>query len=167
MRVWRYEQDDINTDLLFPGKRCFLGSEESILKKYILEDLDEKFAKEVKPGDIIIANNNFGCGSSREHPVLGLKAVGIKAIIAKSFARIFYRCSINNGLIIIESPEAVDNYREGDEVYINEVSGILKIGDNTYDIPKMDKEILEIRDNGGLLEYTRKKLKARHIQNET
>jgi len=166
MRVWRYKQDNINTDLLFPGKRCFLGSDEKTLKKYILEDLDETFAKEVQPGDIIIANKNFGCGSSREHPVLGLKAVGIVAVIAESFARIFFRCSINNGLTIIESPEMVRRYKNGDKVSVYERIGIVRIGDNVYHIPKMNNEILEIKKNGGLLEYTRKKLREKNIQNK-
>ena len=106
MKIWRYE-DNVNTDQLFPGKYTYTCSNPHEIKPHLLEDLDPDFAKNVQESDIIVAGKNFGCGSSREQPVVGLKTVGIQAVIAESFARIFYRSSINQGLILIECPEAV------------------------------------------------------------
>jgi len=158
MKVWRYG-NNINTDMLFPGKYTYTCSTANEIIPHLLEDLDSSFSKEVKKGDIIIAGKNFGCGSSREQPVIGLKAVGIKAIIAESFARIFYRASINQGLILIESPESVKSYSENDNIELKLKEGIIKINNQEYHFPKMPKEIKEIQKAGGLLEYTRFKLK--------
>lgn len=158
MRVWRYG-DNINTDMLFPGKYTYTCSTANEIIPHLLEDLDSSFSKNVEKGDIIIAGKNFGCGSSREQPVIGLKAVGIKAIIAESFARIFYRASINQGLILIESPEAVKTYSKNDNIKINIIEGIIKINDIEFRFPKIPKEINEIQKAGGLLEYTRLKLR--------
>ena len=115
MKVWQYG-DDVNTDMLFPGKYVYTLSTPEEIKPHILEDLDPSFAKNVEEGDIILAGKNFGCGSSREHPAVGLKAVGIAGVVAESFARIFYRASIDQGLILIECPEAVKNCASGYEV---------------------------------------------------
>ena len=158
MKVWRYG-DNIDTDMLFPGKYVYTCSTSEEIKPHLLEDLDSTFLKNVKEGDIIIAGKNFGCGSSREQPVVGLKAVGIKAVIADSFARIFYRAAINQGLILIECPELVEAYSEGDEIKLNIETGEIIINEKKYSFPKLPKEILAIRDAGGLLPYTRKKLK--------
>jgi 3-isopropylmalate/(R)-2-methylmalate dehydratase small subunit len=103
MSIWRYG-DNVNTDQLFPGKYTYNCSTPDEIKPHLLEDLDPSFAKNVKSGDIIIGGKNFGCGSSREQPVVGLKAVGIKAVIAESFARIFYRSAINQGLLYVYLP---------------------------------------------------------------
>jgi len=157
MTIWRYG-DNIDTDLLFPGKHVYTCSTPEDIKPHLLENLDSSFSRNVKEDDIIIAGKNFGCGSSREQPVVGLKSIGIKAIIAKSFARIFYRASINQGLILIECPEAVDVYTEGDNVEIDIDAGKIKVGEKTFLFPKLPKEIIAIRDSGGLLEYTRNKL---------
>ena len=157
MKVWRYK-DNINTDMLFPGKYTYTCSTAEEIKPHLLEDIDPLFAKEVKKGDIIIAGKNFGCGSSREQPVIGLKAVGIKAVIAESFARIFYRASINQGLLLIECPDAVKHYSEGDEIELDIDNGQITVGGKTFSFPKLPDEILEIRKAGGLLEYTRSKL---------
>ena len=160
MTVWKYG-DDINTDMLFPGKYTYSCSTPEEIKPHLLEDLDASFAQAVQPGDIILAGENFGCGSSREQPVVGLKSVGIKAVIAESFARIFYRASINQGLILIECPEAVNAYSEGDAISLDIDAGEINIGGKTFSFPKLPKEILAIRDAGGLLPYTRDKLKKR------
>ncbi|MBN1390069.1 MAG: 3-isopropylmalate dehydratase [Candidatus Thermoplasmatota archaeon] len=157
MRVWRYG-DSVNTDMLFPGKYTYTCSTAEEVRPHLLEDLDASFAGNVKEGDILMVGDNFGCGSSREQPVLGLKAVGVQAIIGKSFARIFYRAAINQGLILIEAPEAVDAYREGDEIELDLEGGRIKIGGKEHSFPRLPDQILEIRDAGGLLEYTRKKL---------
>ena len=158
MKIWRYG-DNIDTDMLFPGKYTYTCSTPDEIKPHLLEDLDPSFSKNVKEGDIILAGKNFGCGSSREQPVLGLKAVGIKAVVAKSFARIFYRASINQGLLLIECPEAVKAYSEGKKINLDVDAGKVIVGSQTFLFPKLPKEILAIRDAGGLLSYTRSKLK--------
>ena len=112
MHIWQYD-DNINTDMLFPGKYTYNCSVAAEIIPHLLEDLDPNFAQNVQKGDIIFAGHNFGCGSSREQPVLGLKAVGITAVVAKSFARIFYRAAINQGLLLIECQDAVDAYAPG------------------------------------------------------
>ena len=122
MKVWKYD-DNINTDMLFPGKYVYNCSTPEEIKPHLLEDLDPSFAKNVEEGDIILAGKNFGCGSSREQPVIGLKAVGIAAVVAESFARIFYRASINQGLLLIECPDAMKAYSKGDNVSLDIENG--------------------------------------------
>jgi len=158
MKIWRYE-DNVNTDQLFPGKYTYTCSTPEEIKPHLLEDLDPDFAKNVQSGDIIIAGKNFGCGSSREQPVVGLKSVGIKAVIAESFARIFYRSSINQGLILIDCPEAVKAVKKDSELSLDVDEGIIKVDGKEFTFPKLPKEIIAIRDAGGLLNYTREKLK--------
>ncbi|MEO0020962.1 MAG: 3-isopropylmalate dehydratase [candidate division WOR-3 bacterium] len=160
MRIWYYG-DDVNTDMLFPGKYTYTCSKPEEIRPHLLEDLDPEFANSVQAGDIIIAGRNFGCGSSREQPVVGLKAVGIQAVIAKSFARIFYRAAINQGLLLIEAPEAVDYYQPGMAVELNADLGRVRIGTQEFLFPKPPPEILGIVEAGGLLEYTRRKLRER------
>jgi 3-isopropylmalate/(R)-2-methylmalate dehydratase small subunit len=160
MRVWNYG-DDINTDMLFPGKYTYTCAKPDEIRPHLLEDLDPAFAKEVQAGDIVVAGKNFGCGSSREQPVVGLKAVGIQAIVARSFARIFYRAAINQGLLLVEAPEAVAAYKPGLPVALNAASGTVTVGDKTYSFPKLPQEILAICEAGGLLEFTRARLRTR------
>ena len=160
MKVWKYG-DNIDTDMLFPGKCVYTCSTVEEIKPHLLEDLDPSFSKNVKDGDIILAGKNFGCGSSREQPVVGFKAVGIKAVIAESFARIFYRASINQGLILIECQEAVKEYSEGDEIKLDIDAGKITVGNKLYSFPLLPKEIIAIREAGGLLAYTRLKLKGK------
>ncbi len=160
MKVWKYG-NDINTDMLFPGKYCYTASTIEEIKPHLLEDLDSSFAKEVKEGDIILAGSNFGCGSSREQPVLGLKAFGIKAVVAESFARIFYRSAINQGLVLIENRDAVRAYTGSEEVKLDLDKGEVFVGDKKFTFPPLPPEIKAIAEAGGLLEYTRKKLKEK------
>jgi len=159
-KVWKYG-DDINTDMLFPGKYTYTCSTAEEIKPHLLEDLDPNFAKNVKTGNMIFGGKNFGCGSSREQPAMGLKAVGIQAVVAKSYARIFYRAAINQGLLLIECPEAIDAYEEGDKVELNIEQGAITVGGKNFTFPTLSSEILAIRDAGGLLAYTRKKLEQR------
>jgi 3-isopropylmalate dehydratase small subunit len=163
MKIWNYG-DNINTDMLFPGKYTYTCSTAEEIRPHLLEDLDPLFAKNVKEGDLIFAGRNFGCGSSREQPVLGIKAVGIVAVVAESFARIFYRSSINQGLLLIECPEAVKAYKQGDCVWLDVEKGTIMIDSSTFSFPKLPKEILAIRDSGGLLPYTREKLRQKKKQ---
>jgi len=161
MKVWRYEKDNIDTDMLFPGKYIYTCSTAEEIRPHLLEDLDSSFSKNVNEGDVIFAGKNFGCGSSREHPVVGLKAVGVAAVVAESFARIFYRASINQGLLLIECPDAVKAYSPHDEVVLDISKGIIVVGKTSFLFPKLPNEILAIRDAGGLLPYTKKKLEKR------
>jgi 3-isopropylmalate/(R)-2-methylmalate dehydratase small subunit len=160
MRVWKYS-DDINTDMLFPGKYTYTCSTAEEIRPHLLEDLDPAFAKEAAAGDVILAGSNFGCGSSREQPTVGLKALGIKAVIAKSFARIFYRSAINQGLILVECAEAVDAYKPGDAVEVDPEAGRITVAGREFRFPKLPPEIIAIRDAGGLLAHVRKQLQER------
>ncbi len=157
MKVWAYG-NDVNTDMLFPGKYTYTCSTPDEIRPHLLEDLDPEFAAGVKPGDIILAGTNFGCGSSREQPVVGLKAVGVEAVVAKSFARIFYRAAINQGLLLIECPDAVAAYRPGAAVEPDPERGRIRVADREFTFPQLPPEILEIRAAGGLLAYTRSRL---------
>jgi 3-isopropylmalate/(R)-2-methylmalate dehydratase small subunit len=159
-KVWRYG-DDINTDMLFPGKYTYACSKAEQILPHLLEDLDPGFAKEVRPGDLLLAGKNFGCGSSREQPALGLKAAGVEAVVAKSFARIFFRSAINQGLLLVECPAAADAYKEGDRVELDAAAGRIKVGDAEFVFPGLPEEILAIRRSGGLLPHARAKLAAR------
>jgi 3-isopropylmalate/(R)-2-methylmalate dehydratase small subunit len=160
MKVWCYG-DNVNTDQLFPGKYTYTCSTPDEIKLHLLEDLDPSFIKNVKSGDLIFGGKNFGCGSSREQPVVGLKAVGISAVVAESFARIFYRSAINQGLILIECPDAVKAYSDKSIVKLDVDSGKIMIDGKEFSFPKLPKEIIAIRDAGGLLNYTREKLKVK------
>jgi 3-isopropylmalate/(R)-2-methylmalate dehydratase small subunit len=160
MRVWKYG-DDVNTDMLFPGKYTYTCSVPEEIRPHLLEDLDPAFAKEAQAGDVIFAGSNFGCGSSREQPTVGLKALGIKAVVAKSFARIFYRSAINQGLILIECALAVDAYKPGDAVTVDPEAGRIAVADREFAFPKLPPEIIAIRDAGGLLAYVRKELQQK------
>ena len=160
MKVWKYG-DNINTDMLFPGKYTYTCSTAEEIKPHLLEDLDPDFAGNVEAGDILMAGENFGCGSSREQPTVGLKAVGVKAVVAKSFARIFYRSAINQGLILVECADAVQAYSDGDEVDVDPEGGVVTVAGKEYKFPKLPPEIIAIRDAGGLLAYVRKQLAER------
>ena len=157
MTVYKYG-DDINTDMLFPGKYTYTCSTAEEILPHLLEDLDPEFSGSVQEGDLLLAGGNFGCGSSREQPVLGLKAVGIKAVVAKSFARIFYRAAINQGLLLVECPGAVDAFEPGDEIDIDIDAGTIRVGGETFEFPRLPKEVLAIREAGGLLNWTTRQL---------
>lgn len=150
--------DDINTDEIIPA-RYLNTSEPSELAKHVMEDADPEFPNKVQKGDIIVAGKNFGCGSSREHAPIAIKAAGVSAVIAKSFARIFYRNAINIGLPIFESPEAVDGIEDGDTVEINPATGTIR--DITkgieYKATPIPPDIRKIIDAGGLMEYAKQK----------
>ena len=160
MRVWQYG-DDINTDMLFPGKYTYSCSTAEEIKPHLLEDLDPEFAGKVQSGDIILAGKNFGCGSSREQPVVGLKAVGVKGIVAKGYARIFFRAAINQGLLLVECPEAVDAYQEGDPIELDVSAGTVSVAGEAFCFPRLPAEMLAVLEAGGLLPYTIQALRER------
>ena len=155
-----YKRDHINTDEIIPA-RYLNTDDEAELAKHCLEDLDVEFTKKVKSGDVIVAGENFGCGSSREHAVWAIRGVGVQTVIAKSFARIFYRNAINNGFHIIESPDALEKIEDGDELEIDYKKGAIK--DQTAGIDISFKPLpdfaLEIVNDGGLLNHITKKQK--------
>ena len=117
--------DNVDTDVIIPA-RYLNSADPEHLKQHCMEDIDADFVKEVGQGDIMVAGKNFGCGSSREHAPIAIKACGVSCVIAKTFARIFYRNSINIGLPILECPEAVDNIKDGDTVSVNFDTGVIK-----------------------------------------
>jgi 3-isopropylmalate/(R)-2-methylmalate dehydratase small subunit len=160
LRIWQYG-DNINTDLLFPGKYTYTCSTAEEIVPHLLEDLDPGFSGQVKPGDLILAGKNFGCGSSREQPVIGFKAVGIQAIVAAGFARIFYRAAINQGLLLIECPEAVSAYHPPMTVRIDPAAGKITVGKRPFSFPRLPGEIMAIMKAGGLLAYTEQQLAGR------
>ena len=157
--VFKYG-DNVDTDVIIPA-RYLNSSDPKELATHCMEDIDKDFVKKVKAGDIIVANKNFGCGSSREHAPIAIKASGVSCVIAETFARIFYRNAINTGLAILECPEAVDGIGEGDTVSVDADAGI--ITDETtgkswqaQPFPPFIKEIIEA---GGLVARTKNKMK--------
>jgi 3-isopropylmalate/(R)-2-methylmalate dehydratase small subunit len=157
-RAWKYG-DDVNTDVIFPGKYTYAAMEPAEMASHALEDLDPDFAKRVKPGDVIVAGKNFGCGSSREQAATCLKYAGVQAVIAKSFARIFYRNAINQGLPVIQSVEAAESIQQGEEVTIHFEKGEIVVGDKiVFSFPSLPDSVLGILEAGGLIPYTKKKL---------
>jgi 3-isopropylmalate/(R)-2-methylmalate dehydratase small subunit len=133
---------------------------EAELAMHCLEGLDKDFVKKVKPGDVIVAGEDFGCGSSREHAVWAIRGAGVQTVIAKSFARIFYRNAINGGYYVIELPEATEKIKDGDELEIDYKAGLIKNKTTGKDIKfePLPDFALEIINDGGLLERIKKKL---------
>lgn len=156
-KVWKYG-DDINTDVIFPGKYTYSILEPEQMAQHALEDLDPDFAKKVRPGDVIVAGKNFGCGSSREQAATCLKYAGIQAVVAKSFARIFFRNAINQGLPVLQSEEAVENIEDGEEIEIDFVKGEIKGNQGVFKFPPFPESVLGILEAGGLIPYTKNKL---------
>lgn len=158
--VWRFG-DDIDTDAIIPA-RYLNTSDPKELAQHVMEDADKAFPGKVKPGDIIVAGKNFGCGSSREHAPIALKAAGVGAVVAKSFARIFYRNAFNIGLPIFESVEASEKISEGDTVEIDGDAGIIKnlTTGEQYRANPIPPFMQELIASGGLIEWIKKRLKG-------
>ncbi|ASJ16616.1 3-isopropylmalate dehydratase [Thermococcus chitonophagus] len=157
-RAWKYG-DHIDTDVIIPA-RYLNTSDPKELAQHVLEDLDPEFRFKMKPGDIIVAGENFGCGSSREHAPLAIKAAGVSCVIAKSFARIFYRNAINIGLPILEAPEAVERIETGDELEVDFSTGEIRnlTKGEVYHANPFPDFIMEIIKAGGLIEWTKRRL---------
>ena len=152
-----YKRDHINTDEIIPARYLNTDNEKE-LAAHCMEDLDKDFVKKVKKGDCIVAGDDFGCGSSREHAVWSLRGAGVQTIIAKTFARIFYRNAINNGFYLIESEDALSKIHDGDELQINLKTGMIKNKTSGKDIKfnPLPDFALEIINDGGLLEHIQK-----------
>ncbi len=157
-KAFRYGRD-IDTDVIIPA-RYLNTSDPQELAKHCMEDLDTTFVERVSPGDIIVAEENFGCGSSREHAPISIKAAGVDVVIAKSFARIFYRNSINTGLAIMECPEAVDAISEGDEVKVDTDAGTITdvTTGQEFKAQPFPAFLTEIIEAGGLVNRWKSKL---------
>lgn len=159
-RVWKYG-DDVNTDVIFPGKYTYTVSDPAEMAQYALEDLDLTFAKNVQLGDIIVAGKNWGNGSSREQAVTCLKQAGLGAIVAKSFARIYGRNCINGALPAITCVAAVDAIENGEIIEIDMAAGTIVCTAGTFSFPPLPPNVLTIIEAGGLIEYTKQKLLER------
>ncbi len=144
--------DNVDTDVIIPA-RYLNTTDHKELAAHCMEDIDVDFTKKVKDGDIMVAESNFGCGSSREHAPIAIKASGISCVIAKTFARIFYRNAINIGLPIIECPEAAEKISDGDEVEIDFDSGVItnKTKNETYQGTAFPEFLINIINSNGLL----------------
>ena len=152
--VHRYG-DNVDTDVIIPA-RYLNTADPAELAKNCMEDIDKEFVNRVKPGDIMVAGKNFGCGSSREHAPIAIKASGISCVIAESFARIFYRNSINNGLLLIESSDIQDVVREGDELTVIPGQEIQHKG-ASYKIGSLPDNLMDILNDGGLVNAMKKR----------
>ena len=160
-KAWKFG-DDVNTDEIIPA-RYLITTDPKELAKHVMEDIDPGFPNKVQPGDIIVAGKNFGCGSSREHAPLALKGAEIGAIIAESFARIFYRNAINLGLPIIESPEIAKETDEGSILEIDLAEGIVRnvTKGKEYKIKPLPESLQKVMEAGGLMDYAKDKLQGK------
>jgi len=155
-KAWKFG-DDVNTDLIIPGKYLELTDPEE-MARHAMEGVDLGFSERVKPGDIVVGGRNFGCGSSREHAPLALKHVGVGAVVAESFARIFYRNAVNIGLPALECPDITDAVEEGDTIEIDLTGGVIRntrTGSQLRFTPLPDF-LVEVLNDGGLAAYLRK-----------
>ena len=162
-RAWKYG-DDVNTDIIFPGKYTYTIRDPHEMAKHALEGLDPDFVSQVRENDIVVAGKNFGCGSSREQAATCLKFSKVGAVVAKSFARIFFRNAINEGLPLVQCPEAVDAIEKGEQVRIDFEEGTLTCRSGVFRFPPLPDFVMQIARDGGLIPHTRKKL-AKGLEN--
>ena len=158
-KAWKFK-DNVDTDVIIPA-RYLTTSDPKELAAHCMEDIDKEFIKKISKGDIIVAGENFGCGSSREHAPIAIKHAGVSCVIAESFARIFYRNSINMGLPIFESKEASEKIAEGDQIEVDVEKGIIKniSKKEKYKAQPLPSFIRNIINLGGLMEYVKKEAK--------
>lgn len=155
-KVWKFG-DDIDTDIIIPG-RYLVVTDPDKLAKHCMEGLDSDFYKKIDKGDFIVAGKNFGCGSSREHAPIALQGVGVGAVIAESFARIFYRNAINVGIPLLEAPGISKALKEGEEIEVDMENGvIISESGEEYKFKKLPPFMLEILEKGGLIPYLKEK----------
>ncbi len=157
--VWDYSDvDNLNTDLMFAGKHTYniLSTDSAGIMEHLFEDFDPLFRKNARHGDLIIAGENFGCGSSREHPAVGLVHAGIQAVIVKSVNRIFFRSSINQGLLLLVCPEAVEEYRRGATVSVDLSKSCISIDSKIFSFEPLPEKLKQIIDNKGLVNFLKK-----------
>lgn len=158
-KVWKFG-DNVDTDVIIPARYLTTFDPEE-LSKHCMEDADPQFSNKVKPGDILVAGKNFGCGSSREHAPIALKGCGLGCVIAKSFARIFFRNAFNMGLLIFECPEIYDAVMEGDTLEIDIDSGDIRVTgkDRLFSAQPIPPFMQELLADGGLIPHIMKRIK--------
>lgn len=154
-RAWKYG-DDVNTDVIFPGKYIYTINDPNEMAKHALEDLDPHFAGNVQENDIIVAGKNFGCGSSREQAATCLKFAKVGAVVARSFSRIYFRNAVNTGLALVQSPEAVEAIENGEPVRIDFEKGKLTCKAGVFRFPPLPQFVMDIIRDGGLVPHTKK-----------
>lgn len=157
-KVWKYG-DDVNTDLIFPGRYTYVLLSEEEMGSHALEDLDAEFNRRGEPGDVIVAGKNWGCGSAREQAVKALKARGVAAIIAASFARIYFRNSLNEGLPVIACPEAVQAVENGESVSVDLENHLVHTPRGSFSFGAYHPYIQKMVDCGGLMPYVKEELR--------
>lgn len=157
-RVWKYG-DDVNTDVIFPGKYTYTITDKDEMARHALEDLDPEFAQQVKPGDIIVAGRNFGCGSSREQAATCIKYAGVAAVVATSFSRLFFRNAINEGLPLVACAEAIPYIKHHENISIDFSRGELYVKEKVFKFPALPASVLAILEDGGLIPHLKKRLK--------
>ncbi|MFZ5645926.1 MAG: 3-isopropylmalate dehydratase small subunit [Bacillota bacterium] len=159
-KSWKFG-NDVDTDAIIPA-RYLNTSDPRELASHCMEDADPDFPKKVKPGDIIVAGKNFGCGSSREHAPISIKEAGVSCVIAKTYARIFYRNAFNIGLLIFESAEASDRIEEGDEISVDVDAGVIKnlTKNEEYRATQVPSFMQQIIAAGGLINYVAERIKG-------
>ncbi len=160
-RVWKYG-DNVNTDVIFPGKYTYTVTDVAQMAQHALEDLDPTFAANVKPGDIIVGGSNWGCGSSREQAVTCLVAAGVKVLIARSVARIFFRNAVNGGLLPVICPPAVDAIQNGESVTVDAAACRVTCAAGTFEFPPLSPTLLAILEAGGLIPMLRRRLEKEY-----
>jgi len=153
-RVWKFG-DDIDTDQIVPGRYSPYMTSDADLPKYAFIEFRPEFPKEVRPGDVIVAEDNFGCGSSREYAPLALKRCGIAAIVANSFARIFFRNAINLGIPLFEDPAAVQALNDGDVVELDAAAGRITVGGRNIELRPQTRFVQDILAAGTIADYIR------------
>jgi 3-isopropylmalate/(R)-2-methylmalate dehydratase small subunit len=158
-RCWVYG-DNINTDVIFPGRYTYTVTASEDIAAHALEDLDPAFATNVRPGDVIVAGRNWGCGSSREQAVTALKYAGVQAIIAASFSRIYFRNCINQGLLPIVCAGLVERVATGDLIELDREAGLIHAGDARFTIPTLSPSVQAILDAGGLVPMLQRRFKG-------
>lgn len=162
--VWDYKDtDNLNTDQMFAGNLTYEihSSQPENIIPHLFKGFDEQFSMKAREGDVIICGENFGCGSSREHPAVGLACLGIKAVVVKSVSRIFFRSAINQGLPVLVIPEAVEAYRKDDKVRINMTDGYILVGEHQFTFSRLPDKLMQIIESGGLVNWIIKS-KSRH-----
>ncbi|MFO7866505.1 MAG: 3-isopropylmalate dehydratase small subunit [Candidatus Aminicenantes bacterium] len=159
-KIWKYG-DNVNTDVIFPGKHTYSPMEPEEMAAHALEDLDPEFAGKVQRGDFVVAGRNFGCGSSREQAAVCLKYAGVQAVIAGSFARIFFRNAINQGLPVIQCPDLAEHVETGDVIDLDLEKGVIKSGEKEFFFPQLPDSVRGILKEGGLIPFTRKRLQKK------
>ena len=156
-RVWKYG-DDVNTDVIFPGKYTYTLTEPAEIAQHALEDLDPEFASHVEPGDIVVGGRNWGCGSSREQAVTCLTYAGVGAVVARSFARIFYRNAINQGLPALTCPAAIEAFQHGEVAEIDLDGGMILCAAGEFTFPLLSSSVRHIIEAGGLIPMLQQQL---------